>query len=568
VSQTQGLPKMLGSLSVKSKLRFGFGIVLLLLCVIAGAALWGMRDMARAARGLGTDTIPGLIAASNLAETFNTMRRNDLVLVAATDAAMVQAARQAQLGVEGRLEAALRAYRLVASGGEETRAVEALSGALRTYVAEHRRLVEATTRNDEGAQQRFLAETRDDARNIAAILREMQELNERDAAAETARADSVASFSLTVISLLALVALIGGGAFAWLLSSSLARRVGNLSVALNRLSKRDYDFELKEAADGDEIGAMALALDTCRDGLKEADRMAASQIEEAKKQADRATRVAALVQGFEAEASGVLRAVSSAATELSATASVMTETAEDGTRQATAVASAAEQASTNVQTVAASTEELATSIAEVARQVRDTASITNRAAEAARETDETVRSLADAASKIGDVVRLISDIAGQTNLLALNATIEAARAGDAGKGFAVVASEVKGLASQTAKATEEIGQQISAMQAETARTVDAIAGIGRTIEELNTTTAQVAAASEQQAAATQEIGRAVAEAAQGTQEASRSALGVREGAERTGGAAQDLKGASGELAQQSERLRGQVDIFLANIRAA
>jgi methyl-accepting chemotaxis protein len=165
-------------------------------------------------------------------------------------------------------------------------------------------------------------------------------------------------------------------------------------------------------------------------------------------------------------------------------------------------------------------------------------------------------------------VRLISDIAGQTNLLALNATIEAARAGEAGKGFAVVASEVKNLATQTAKATEEIGAQIAAMQAETGRTVDAIAAIARTIEELNANTGQVAAASEEQAAATQEIGRAVAEAAQGTQEASRSAVGVKQGAERTGGAAQDLRGASTELAEQSERLRGQVDGFLAGIRAA
>ncbi|MBP0463676.1 MCP four helix bundle domain-containing protein [Roseomonas sp. PWR1] len=559
---------MLSSLSLSNKLRAGVGVLLLLFAVLGGAAALVIRDMDHRADLIGDRWLPSLARVSDLNDAVLGLRRNELGLAAFPAGEARQRAEAAITEAAARVPRALAAYREVVAHPETLRRLATLEPALQDYLRRHAEIMRIHATGDRDRLSAALSDGRSVMDVILRTLDELLEINTREGRAAAVAANDAADAGLLVMASVALVSLLAGIAIAALLGRSITGRVGNLSSALGRLAQRDYGFELKEVADKDELGAMARALDTCRDGLKDADRLAAAQIEEAKKQADRATRIDSLVKGFESEALGVLRAVSAAATELSATAATMTETAEDGTRQATVVATAAEQASANVQTVAASTEELAASIAEVARQVRDTASITNRAADAARETDGTVRSLADAANKIGDVVRLISDIAGQTNLLALNATIEAARAGEAGKGFAVVASEVKSLASQTARATEEIGQQIAAMQMETTRTVDAIAGIGRTIEELNTTTAQVAAASEQQAAATQEIGRAVAEAAQGTQEASRSAVGVQQGAERTGGAAQDLKGASSELAQQSERLRGQVDTFLAHIRAA
>jgi methyl-accepting chemotaxis protein len=559
---------MMASMSISNKLRAGVGALLLLIALLCGGTALFNRDIESRARDIAENWLPSLLAVQELEESLLSLRRSELVMTTYDTREQRRAATERAGRNVAEVRAAMAAYRRLVSDPDEVRVVAQLEPKLETYLRNHESFVAADAANDVPALRAMVGGGVAVLNEVIALTNELLTINEREARAAAGAVTASASLGTLVVIIGGVIALIIGVVIAIVLARSIAGRIVNLASALERLAKRDYAFTLDATKDADEIGVMARALDTCRDGLKEADRLATEQERLGKLQAERSARVDALVKSFEAEATGVLRAVSSAATELSATAGVMTETAEDGTRQAAAVAAASEQASANVQTVAASTEELASSISEVARQVRDTAAITNRAADAARETDGTVRGLAEAANKIGDVVRLINDIAGQTNLLALNATIEAARAGEAGKGFAVVASEVKNLASQTAKATEEIAQQISAMQAETTRTVDAIEAIGRTIEELNATTAQVAAASEQQAAATQEIGRAVAEAAVGTQEASRSAAGVKQGAERTGGAAEELRGASADLAQQSERLRGQVDGFLAEIRAA
>ncbi len=558
----------MSKMSISNKLRAGIGAILLLLAVVCGGTALMNRSMVTKADDIATNWLPSTLAAQELSRTLLTLRRYQLVMTTLDTRQERRAATETAQRMVDEVRAAAAAYRRLANHPDEQRVLTRFTPRLDAYLQGHAAFAAADAANDVPALRALVATDTPAVSALVTDLEELTAINAREANVAAGLVTSAAETGTIMVIIGGVVALVLGIVIAVLLARSIAGRIVNLAAALEKLAKRDYDFTLRETADGDEIGVMARSLDTCRDGLKEADRLAAEQANHGRQQAERAARVDTLVKSFETEAAGVLRAVSSAATELSATAGAMTETAEDGTRQAAAVAAASEQASANVQTVAASTEELASSISEVARQVRETAAITNRAADAARETDGTVRGLAEAANKIGDVVRLINDIAGQTNLLALNATIEAARAGEAGKGFAVVASEVKNLASQTAKATEEIAQQITAMQAETTRTVDAIQSIGRTIEELNATTAQVAAASEQQAAATQEIGRAVAEAAMGTQEASRSAAGVKQGAERTGGAAQDLRGASSELAQQSERLRGQVDGFLAEIRAA
>jgi aerotaxis receptor len=275
-----------------------------------------------------------------------------------------------------------------------------------------------------------------------------------------------------------------------------------------------------------------------------------------------------LADGFEAAIGEIVETVSSAATELEASASTLSSTAGRAQELATVVASGSEAASTNVHSVASAAEEMSSSVREIGRQVQDSSRIASEAVSQAHATTERVSELSRAASRIGDVVELINAIAGQTNLLALNATIEAARAGEAGRGFAVVASEVKALAEQTAKATGEIGQQVGGIQAATQDSVSAIGEISGTIARLSEIAATIAAAVEQQGAATQEIARNVQQAAQGTQQVSSNVGDVQRGASETGSASSQVLSAAQMLSRDSNRLKLEVGKFLNSVRAA
>ena len=275
-----------------------------------------------------------------------------------------------------------------------------------------------------------------------------------------------------------------------------------------------------------------------------------------------------LADGFEGAVGQIVETVSSASTQLEASAGTLTSTAERAQELTTMVAAASEEASTNVQSVASATEEMASSVNEISRQVQESARMANEAVDQARKTNDRVGELSKAAARIGDVVELINTIAGQTNLLALNATIEAARAGEAGRGFAVVASEVKALAEQTAKATGEIGQQITGIQAATQDSVNAIKEISGTIEKLSEISSTIAAAVEEQGAATQEISRNVQQAAEGTQQVSSNITDVQRGASETGSASSQVLSAAQTLSSDSNRLKLEVDKFLDSVRAA
>jgi methyl-accepting chemotaxis protein len=446
---------------------------------------------------------------------------------------------------------------------------EAMALAQREYFQGFRRLADEMVRA--GATGRYPMET---ARFVETTTEQLGTLlgvmyaAGRASEARTAEMVAEAQRGLALTGLLLAFGVAVALGAAWLVVRRVTRPLTELSVVTGRLAAGELEVEVKGAGRADEIGSVARALESLRDGARRTRALEEAARAEAAARQARAERIEALVRGFEAQAAESLRTVAAAATELDATARDMQATAQDGAGRAASLATAAQQASANVQTAAASSEEMAASIAEVARQIAETARVARDAAADARATNDAVSALAETAGRIGDVVRLIGDIAGQTNLLALNATIEAARAGEAGKGFAVVASEVKSLAAQTSKATEEIGAQIAAILAETGRAVEAIRGILRTIEGMDGLTAQAAAAAEEQSAAVREIGRAVTEAAAGTQEVSRHAAGVTTGAQQTGAAATQLRAASSGLSQQAETLRGQVDGFLAGIRAA
>ena len=280
------------------------------------------------------------------------------------------------------------------------------------------------------------------------------------------------------------------------------------------------------------------------------------------------TRQTMLADDFEKNVKSVVDQVASSAAQMKTSSAAMGVSADETMRQSSVVATASEQASSNVQTVAAAAEELTASIHEISRQVSESAAIARNAVEEATHTSQQVDKLSSSAERIGEVVKLISSIASQTNLLALNATIEAARAGDAGKGFAVVASEVKNLASQTARATDEIGSQISEIQTATGETVGAIRTIRETIERIDTIAAAIAAAVEEQGASTAEIARNVQQAAQGTQNVSNTIGSVTQAAQDAGVSARQMSGASAALSAESARLRQEVDRFLESVRAA
>jgi methyl-accepting chemotaxis protein len=387
--------------------------------------------------------------------------------------------------------------------------------------------------------------------------------------AKSADLSSSASTSIWVTIIVALAGLVGAVcAGLWVASKGIAQPVRLLSVVMERFARNDLDADVPGTGRGDELGAMARTVEVFKQNALERRDMEAHERAQIAAREKRTQAIAGLTQDFDAKAAGLLGIITHAAGQLKGTAQTMSATAEQTTRQALEVSSAADQASANVQTVATAAEELSSSIREISRQVDQSASVAAAAASDAEATNRTVQGLAESSARIGEVVSLINDIASQTNLLALNATIEAARAGDAGKGFAVVAGEVKTLASQTARATGEIGQQIAAVQSATVQAVSAIGGIVKRIDEINMIAAAISSAVEEQSAATSEIARNIQQAAIGTERVSNNIGGVNQAAGETRGASDQVLNASESLISQSAYLESEVSKFLSGVRTA
>jgi methyl-accepting chemotaxis protein len=377
------------------------------------------------------------------------------------------------------------------------------------------------------------------------------------------------SFATMIMLAMGAATLVGSVLFVWLyVGGNILRRIGNLQHSMQLLSDGDLESDIYHSHQSDEIAAMADTLQVFRDSMIRARALSADQDKDRAAKNERAARMEGRIAEFEATVRNALDNLSYSANSMQTTAQSMATTADQSNALVSAVASAAEETSVNVQTVSAGTEELSSSIAEIGRQVVTSAEIAKKAVDEAGATDATMAGLADNASRISVVVDLIQVIASQTNLLALNATIEAARAGEAGRGFAVVAQEVKSLASQTAKATDEIRSQIASMQSVTTSAVNAIRNIGQTIGEINEVTTAIAAAVEEQGAATREIARNIQHAAGGTSEVSSNIVGVSTASGEAGAAATKVLDASAALRKEADGLRAEIDAFLVNIRAA
>jgi methyl-accepting chemotaxis protein len=400
------------------------------------------------------------------------------------------------------------------------------------------------------------------------ILKKDIDLNKNGA--DKAANDAIQTYASAFAILAAILglAIIIGIAVGIYLIRDVSRGIASIVKPMQALGSGDLTAQVPHRGEKTEIGAMADTLHVFKEALiakKAADEAAAL---DAEAKIERGRRVDGITRDFESMIGDIVNTVSSASTQLEASAGTLTATAGRSRELTTVVAAASEEASANVQSVASATEEMASSVNEISRQVQESARIANEAVDQAHKTNDRVSELSKAAARIGDVVELINNIAGQTNLLALNATIEAARAGEAGRGFAVVASEVKALAEQTAKATGEIGQQITGIQAATQESVGAIKEISGTIEKLSEISATIASAVEEQGAATQEISRNVQQAAQGTQQVSSNITDVQRGASETGSASSQVLSAAQSLSGESNRLKLEVGKFLNSVRAA
>jgi methyl-accepting chemotaxis protein len=443
--------------------------------------------------------------------------------------------------------------------------------ALDRYAPEYRKIVELSRAGNlpEAAKVSFQATT-----IVEAIRTELRAIESgSDKLIEKAVTDVDQTYSQSKRNLIVVSAVGGVAAISLALAVimlGVSRPLSSLTAAMRELADGNFDVVLPGLGRRDEIGAVAQAVETFKvKATEKAAREAeAKQAEEARIAAERKADMHKLADSFEAAVGGIVETVSSASTELEATATTLTHTAERTQELSGSVAAASEQASTNVQSVASATDEMASSVNEISRQVQESSRIANEAVKQAERTDARIGELSQAAGRIGDVVKLITAIAEQTNLLALNATIEAARAGEAGRGFAVVAQEVKALAAQTAKATDEIGTQIAGMQTATLDSVAAIKEIGETINRVSEIAATIAAAVEEQGAATQEISRNVQQAARGTSQVASNIVDVNKGASETGSASSQVLSSAQELASEGSKLRTEVGKFLATVRAA
>ena len=566
--KAEEIPFMFAKYSIRTKIT---GVVAFLLVAMSAMGALNIRQMYTinsATVDIVNNWLPSVRVLGELRAATITYRAIVRSHLLATDEAGKQLQEDLLAKWITNTDKARKAYEPLVTSAEERALYEEFSTSWAEYLAGVKEVLVLSRKNEDKDARVLHAKASLAGVKADETLQKDVLLNSKGAdAAGSQAAEGFDNDIRIVLSSLLLTIIIGIGAAVFLVRG-VSAGIKSIVAPMQALGNGDLTAQVPHQGEKTEIGAMAEALQVFKQALiakKAADEAAAR---DAGAKIERGRRVDSITRDFESLIGEIVATVSSASTQLEASAGTLKSTAERAQQLTTTVAAASEEASTNVRSVASATEEMASSINEIGRQVQDSARMAGEAVDQARKTNDRVSELSKAAARIGDVVELINTIAGQTNLLALNATIEAARAGEAGRGFAVVASEVKALAEQTAKATGEIGQQITGIQTATQDSVSAIKEIGGTIEKLCEISSTIASAVEEQGAATQEISRNVQQAAHGTQQVSSNITDVQRGASETGSASSQVLAAAQSLSGDSNRLKLEVGKFLNSVRAA